>query len=318
MVVIREMRIKPLVKGLLTFVPGVEGAQSHAGPEGERSASYCYGVWLKHLTLLWAHGMRSVPGSIAELGPGDSLGVGLAAILSGADTYYALDVVRYSNTEPNLKLLDDLVALFKRRAPRPTKGWPGFDEYLDEDLFPSHILNDGLLERTLSDERVAAIRDAIENPGSHTGAITVKYMVPWSGSEVIERGSVDVILSHTVLQHVVDLETTYQALCTWLRPQGMMTHQVSFTSMGLSKTWNGYRACSELYWRAMLGRRPFLINRQPPSVHRRLMVENGLDLVCDLRTYRTDGLSRSDLSRRWKGITDDDLTCSGAFIQAKK
>lgn len=317
MIGIREMRIKPLAKGLVTLVPGVLRVLPRGGTGGT-GASYCYGVWLKHLTLLWANGMRSIPGSVAELGPGDSLGVGLAAMLSGATSYYALDVVRDSNTDRNLKILDDLVVLFKGRAQRPTKGWLDFDEYLNEDLFPSHILSDKLLEQSLADRRVAAIRRALEGRGSSSDEVTIKYIVPWSHSEIVEKGSVDVILSHAVLEYVVDLEATYRGLYMWLRPQGMMTHQIDFTSVGLSKTWNGYRAYSELYWRLLRGRRPYPLNRQPPSVHIELMVENGFNVVCDLRTYRTDGLRRSNLSRKWNSISDDDLTCSGAFIQAKK
>jgi hypothetical protein len=80
---------------------------------------YCYEVWLKHLTLLWANGLRTIPDTVAELGPGDSLGTGLAALLSGANHYYALDIIRYADTPRNLMIFDQLVDLFqRRRAPQ--------------------------------------------------------------------------------------------------------------------------------------------------------------------------------------------------------
>ena len=47
-----EMRLGPVVRGLLTYVP----ASNNLLPSKERgghtdSAAYCYGVWMKHLTL---------------------------------------------------------------------------------------------------------------------------------------------------------------------------------------------------------------------------------------------------------------------------
>ena len=312
------MKLRPLVKGLLTFIPGMQVLLPSRGTGGTNSAYYSYGVWLKHLTLLRESGMRSMPNTLAELGPGDSLGIGLAAMLCGVNRYFALDVVRHSSCEANLRIFDELVALFESRAERPTKGWPDFDEYLNDRLFPSHILDDELLKASLSRKRIEAIRNALEYPERRTDEITIKYMVPWSEDDVIAKDSVDVILSHSVLEHVVDLEKTYRALYSWLKPNGMMSHQIDFDSHGLSEAWNGYRAYSELLWKLMMGKRPFMINRQPHSAHMELLTKNGFHVIRDLTNHRFDGIQRSDLSDHWKSITDDDLTCSEAFVQARK
>ncbi|MDQ3775455.1 MAG: hypothetical protein M3461_14430, partial [Pseudomonadota bacterium] len=157
-----------------------------------------------------------MPNTLAELGPGDSLGVGLAAMLSGVNNYYALDVVRYSNTELNLKIFEELIALLKARAERPSKGWPDFDRYLNSQLFPSHILTEEMLEQSLCENRIGQIRSALLNSGSQTSGVTIRYMVPWSDSSVIAKESVDVVLSHSVLEHIVDLEATYRSLHLWL------------------------------------------------------------------------------------------------------
>lgn len=97
-----------------------------------------------------------------------------------------------------------------------------------------------------------------------------------------------------------------------------MSHQIDFGSHGLSKKWNGYWAYSELLWKVVLGKRPFLINRQPYSVHKDLMKKNALNAICELKSYRSDGIKRLQLSPLWKNISDDDLMCSGAFVQAYK
>jgi hypothetical protein len=310
--------IRAAAKGLLTFLPGMRGMLSEKGTGGTNSASYCYGVWLKHLTLLSQNGMRAIPSTLAELGPGDSLGVGLAAMLCGVNRYYALDVVMHSNTDVNLKIFDELVRLFKARAARPTKGWPDFDEYLDSTLFPSHILTDRVLVESLSENRLKTIRDAIQRLPSHGAHQTIRYMVPWSDAKVIERETVDLVLSHSALEHVVDLEQTYQALYSWLKPKGMMSHQIDFQSHGISKQWNGYRKYSEMMWKVVMGKRTFLINRQPHSVHIDLMKKNGFTIAWNLTQHRKDGILRSELSKYWRTISDEDLTCSGAFVVAMK
>ena len=157
------MKLKPFIKGLLTFVPGSRLILPKKKPGGDNTASYCYDIWLKHLTLLWENGLRSIPDTVAEIGPGDSLGVGIAALLSGVNNYYALDILHYATTELNLEIFDGLVDLFKRRAKRPSKGWPDFDSYLDENLFPSHILTDKILNSALSEQRIRSIRRLISS-----------------------------------------------------------------------------------------------------------------------------------------------------------
>jgi hypothetical protein len=65
------------------------------------------------------NGLNTYPKVVAELGPGDSLGIGLAALVSGAEKYFALDVVEYTNIERNLKIFDELVTLFKNKEDIP-------------------------------------------------------------------------------------------------------------------------------------------------------------------------------------------------------
>ncbi|HVP58638.1 MAG TPA: methyltransferase domain-containing protein [bacterium] len=312
------MRTRSVVKGLLTFVPFLRGPLTRQGPGGAGSAVCCYEVWLKHLTLLSANGLRSVPNAMLELGPGESLGVGLAAMLSGVNHYSALDAAEYAKKTSDLRMLEELVALFRARAPRPLTGWPNYDAYLDKDLFPSHILTHDLLKGTVSEARVAQIRDALASPNSPGGAVSIRYIAPWSDENVVPRESVDLILSQSVLEHVDDLRSTYRDLYLWLKPGGMMSHQIDFSAHTLSKEWNGHWACSDLLWKILVGKRPYLLNRQPCSVHTELMKSNGFEIVCDLKYRRTDGIRRSQLAARWRDLSDDDLTCGGAFIQAKK
>ena len=314
-----EIYLKPLLKGTLTFVPGLAPVLDRHGAGGPSSASYCYGVWLKHLTLLWASGFRGVPGTVAELGPGDTLGIGLAAVLSGTNRYYALDVVAHSGPDSTLPVFDDLVEMFRDRAPRPEKSWPDYDAHLDGSLFPRHILTDDHLDRCLAPSRIAEIREAIINSPSSgkKGDIAVRYVTPWSDSSAIMVESVDLAISHSVLEHVNDLDATYTALRSWLKPGAYMSHQIDYTGHGISKHWNGYRACPEWMWRLLRGRRHYLINREPHSEHMRRMRALGFDVRCELMNSQShDGIVRSALVPRWAGLSDEDLTCSSAFVIA--
>ena len=133
------------------------------------------------------------------------------------------------------------------------------------------------------------------------------------------RGTLDLVFSQAVLEHVDGLPEVYRAMYAWLKPGGYMSHQIDFKCHGLSGEWNGYRGYPEPLWKLVLGSRPFLLNRQPWSTHARLLEENGFELVCVMRQHIRDrGLRRDQLASRWRDISEDDLTCSGAFVQARK
>ena len=310
------MRIQALLKGLLTYIPGVPRLLPRGRTGGTDSAPYCYEVWMKHLTMLHAHGMEEVPRALAELGPGDSLGIGLAALLSGVERYHAFDVVRYSNREANLAVFDELVGLFGRRAGRPSLGWPDYDRYLDENLFPRDILSEGLLERSLSPDRIERIRASIADPDSPDSMI--RYSVPWSGVGRMEEGRVEIIISHAVLEHVRDLNATYRDLAAWLEPGGLMSHQVGLVSHGITKEWNGHWAIPEPLWKLIMGRRPYLLNRQPCSAHLELLRKHGFEIIHLMKNGREGGIDRSRLAGNWKTLSDDDLACSDLFFIARR
>jgi hypothetical protein len=313
-----EMRLAPVVRGLLTYVPAINNLLPSKERGGHTdSAAYCYGVWMKHLTLLHAHGFPALPPTIAELGPGESLGVGLCALLSGSSSYAGLDVLAHSNPERNQRILNELITKFRERAPSPDKGWPEFSSYLDERLFPSHILTERALEQALQPQRIDAIRRAVTAP-SPQNPITAEYKAPWFDPRVIEEGSVDLIISHSVLEHVVDLSGTYKALHQWLKPGAWMSHQIDFQSHGLTRRWNGHRTCSERMWQVTQGRRSFMINRHPASVHLRLMQEAGFRLVSHQKSFRKDDIRREELAPRWADIPEEDLNCAGLYVIATK
>jgi SAM-dependent methyltransferase len=311
-------RLTPIFKGLLTWVPGVQRAfYTGDGGGATASAKYCYGVWLKHLSLLWQSGMRAMPRTVLELGPGDSLGTGLAALLSGAERYGGVDVVRHASVRTTRPVLRELTALFQARSPRPTKGWPDFDDCLDQRLFPGSALTEDALARALAPERIARIAQAVERLDSRPQHPMVRYAT-WREPEPIGEGEADLIFSHVVLCVVDDVERMYRNCARWLKPGGWMSHQTDFTSLGVTKEWNGHLQYTEAQWSAIAGRRPFFANRERLSTHLELLDKHGFDVVSQLRQYPGGGIGRSQLAPRWQGISDDDLNCARIFLVARK
>lgn len=300
---------KPVIKGIATMIPGLYRTFSRAKGGGTASADYCFSVWAKHLTMLRANGMAEIPRAVAELGPGDTLGVGIFALLSGATQYYALDAVEYADTDRNLQLLDDCVALFRNRAKVPI-GWPDISEYLDESGFPS-VLTPTLLDNTLRETRIEAIRNAFLNRPSD---ITVKYIAPWDDVNRIARSSIDLILSQSVLEHVTDIEQVIGCCAAWLKPDGWMSHVVDFKSHGVTREWNGHWQYPHWAWRLIVGGRPYLINRIPADALLAYLQKMGFRIMLELRSERPGGLPPERLHADWRTMA---VNCSAMYLQAR-
>lgn len=104
----------------------------------------------------------------------------------------------------------------------------------------------------------------------------------------------------------------------WLMPGGAISHQIDFSAHRLSDIWNGHWGMSDFLWKIIKGKRTYLLNRKPCSAHLELLRKNQFLVIGKLCNCRTDGLKRPQLAKRWKALSDEDLTCSGLFVQATK
>ena len=102
----------------------------------------------------------------------------------------------------------------------------------------------------------------------------------------------------------------------WLKPTGYISHAIDFRCHGTAIEWNGHWSYSDVQWSLVRGRRPYLLNRQPHSVHVKLLQRQGFKIVCDIRTEAAAGVDRKRLAPRFSDVTDEDLVTAGAFIQA--
>ncbi len=310
---------KALIKGFLSYVPGAVLVPRREGG-GANSARYCYSVWLRHLILARQNGMKKIPDTVAELGPGDSLGVGLSALLSGVHAYHAFDVVGFIRLEQNQKILSDLIKLFREQSPVPDEQeFPHLFPRLKDYSFPYEILDNDILASSLAQDRVSAIQDALKTSSLTAGnAGFITYSVPWDSEEVLRENHVDLIISQAVLEHVDDLEHTYSSMYRWLKSGGYISNEIDFKSHGTARDWNGHWRYNDFMWRIIRGKRAYFLNREPLSTHIRQLDSAGFDLTFISKTLLPTPHSPAGLSKRFTDLDNDDLSTSSAYLLAYK
>jgi hypothetical protein len=285
------------------------------GTGGTNSARYCYTIWLRHLLMAARYGLNTNPRDIAELGPGDSIGSGLAALLCGAERYSALDLVSHANPVSNVLIFDELVELFRARADVPGDGeFPNVSPRLDDYRYPAQILDQARMQRALHPDRVARLRDAVlgDDPSG-----LIRYRVPWQEASVLERGSQDMVFSQAVLEHIDALLEAYDAMRLWLKPSGYVSHQIDFKSHGLADTWDGHWRYGDPFWKMLRGGDSWSINRQPYSEHLRLLAQTGFEVLAAHPIERQPSYPRRSLARRFSAMPEADRSVSGAYLLAR-
>ena len=312
-------KIIPIVKGLLSYIPAISRLRNPSPTGGTINSRYCYSVWMRHLIAAHKNGLQTIPHTIAEFGPGDSIGMGLAALLSGSERYYALEVYKYWDTERNVQIFDELVELFRNRTAVPdTAEFPRVVPVADDYSFPYHILTDEHLQKCLAKERLEKIRNELLNPEINEGMQYIKYFIPWYDKKIAETATVDFIISQSVLQFVDDIDETYAAMNSWLKPGGFMSHVVDFSSHLITKKWNAHWNFSNFEWKLVKGKKILRLNRAPLSEHVALNEKHHFK-VLQINAYSKESqLTFKQFSKGYKPLAESDISVHSMFIQSKK
>ena len=245
--VLRELKIRPIVTGILSNIPGLFSWWDSRRPMGNTSsASYARSVWRFHLENYKSHKDGCTPPVIAEFGPGATLGSCIAALCDGVGKAIALDVCPYASKDSkNLKMLDELIPDSNRMM-----------EY-------------------------ALLREAVIRVGSDDRKTLLQYVAPWTDLNVLPEDSVDLIFSHSVMEHVSHPIEAYKAFSRWLKPGGIMSHKIDHSSHAITKSWNGHYAMSGVLWSMIVGGRPYLLNRMTPIQHRDAIQSVGFKILLE-------------------------------------
>jgi hypothetical protein len=212
-------------------------------------------------------------------------------------------------------IFDELVELYRQRAPIPGDAeFPFVNPKLQSYEFPHEFLDEAWLKNSLDPARVVDIRASVEQ--ADTQGSRIRYQSPWTDPSVVRAGSVDMIYSQAVLEHVTDTAGVYRAMQAWLKRSGFVSHQIDYRCHGKADTWNGHWTYSDAAWALVVGRRPYLLNREPHSQHMRLLRETGFTITSEALQRAPSTLHREQLAPRFRGLSEDDLTTCGAHIVA--
>ena len=300
-----KIRVKTLLGGLATFLlpPLAEVMGRRNYPRV--GADYYYRVWLSHVCMADHFGCWEAPETVLEIGPGNSLGVGLAALLTGVRQYLAYDRNALLHPPTNPQLLTEIAQLYQRKADFAESG-----SGLLYTAFPHPLFSAERLACFLSPQWRQQLVDALE----HRNELIRYYNDP----AAVAARSVDYLFSHSVLEHVDDLAAMYASMWQWLKPGGLMTHSIDFSSHGSSNHWNGHWTVPDWLWRLMKGKRRYFLNRVPLAQHQALLARQGFELKGVHSLTRASLLTRADLAPRFRDLPEADLTTSSAFLVARK
>jgi len=299
--VIQVWKTRHILTGMLTFVPMLnQWRRQRESTGGSCSARYCYSVWFRQLITLHQYGFRINKAQIGELGPGDSLGMGLAALLSGAAGYSGLDIVPYSAKTDLERMLDELMKMYSQK-----------ERMSDDTEIP-----DDIVEWANVPMKAMEIRKQLRN--GIIGGSLLGYRVPWTSMPHIDRASLDLIFSQAVLEHIDCLEETYRAMFAWLKPGGYASHVIDFGSHGRSPFWNGHWAYSDWQWKLVRGKREYLLNREPMSTHLSYARKVGFEVLLSRRNPAPPGLDIQKFASRFRQMDVDDAQTRGGFLILQK
>ena len=246
-IIISEIKIRPIVGGLLSNIPFIYSIWDNSRPTGKAySGNYVKSIWKYYFANYrkFKKNYEGVPFTVAEFGTGASLGTLISAIKDGVEQVIGLDLIPYANNyNLNKKIIDELI---------PYNKYP--------------LLNENLC-------------DEVENLSNQYLNKRIKYLAPYDKKKSPFTGSVDFIFSHSVLEHVDDIKSAYRCMFDLLKNGGIMSHKIDHSSHAITKSWNGHYSLSKFFWKVIRGNKPYLLNRLTPSDHKSIILQSGFKII---------------------------------------
>lgn len=246
------------------------------------------------LALLQSAGRELRDAVVLELGPGQTPDLLFAALLFGARKTIGLDVTRY--------LQDDLLHLDQYEA---TRRW--VREALRQGALPA--------SEGFQPERYAG------RPSIPDGELTYHL---YDGVRCpVEDGTVDVIWSKSVLEHVKAPVKLVEEMARILRPGGLMCHIIDLrdhTTFENGRDWLRGIRYSPFLWNLMLSHRTTWTNRLRAPQWEGVFAHAGLRLIRreTVRQPLHADFSRAKLPPQFASFTDEELQIAWLHVAYQK
>ena len=309
------IRIYPILRGLSSYVLPRQ-LFTRPGTGGSFSAEYCYSVWLRHLVHLHRNGLIQSAAElrqVAEIGPGDSLGTGMAALYTGAQQYRALDIIRHADIHANRRVNDKLLELFLQRTDIPHEAFTDLSPALSAYHFPGELLR---VDASACWKLHEHIRHSLGQ--SEQADTPIRYILDWMDEKVTPSGELDLIFSQAAMEHVADIRLAYRLMHRMLRKGGIISHQVDFRAHEMTDEWDGHFYIGPRTWKLLAHGRKYPMNRLPLSAHLQALTDSGFRLSAVVK--QTGASTRPGQEPAVPGVhfDPDDRVTMGALIQAVK
>lgn len=245
--------LKSLIKGILTFIPGVNAILRLRKIKSEHSCSdayFCYNLWLRIIVSLNEKGFGEQLSRIGEIGNGRSLGVGLCALLSGSKEYFSFEIDNTFDSELNIKLLDDLIVLFRRKT--PISDQLRININVNNLEYPDKIIKQKYLDNYFVEE---IRKDILSGPERMK---IIHIINDWQNYSSL---GLNLIFSRAVMEHVANPSDVYQSAVFHLVEDGIMIHDIELHSHGITTIPDGHYDIPDCFWRIIFGKREYFLNR---------------------------------------------------------
>jgi hypothetical protein len=308
------VRIYPLIRSVFSYILPQRYIK-RPGSGGSFSPEYCYSVWLRHLKKIHQNGLINSADElkkVAEIGPGDSLGVGISALLTGSEKYFGFDEIEHTNSHTNILMTKTLAQLFSNKMEIFNQGhsFRATKPILEDYTFPGEIIGEQDFD--------AVVENIIEEFTNWGSGEMIHYKAPWMEIEHNNIELVDLILSQAVMEHVSELEYIYKIMYKWLKPGGIISHQIDFKAHETSTNWDGHFFMPNYLWNILAHGRKYPINRMPLSEHIRHIQNAGFEIVA-VEPYEQKGNYAGKIPTvENMTFSEQDLKTASAYVLAQK